>query len=223
MYNPLGLKESETKTIDGDSHKTSYTYNRQANITNIKNPDNSEVSYALNTAGLLETIRKKELIGTWENIVTDFDYSPLGQVVFTQYANSVSTTNTYDANKLYRLSNKETLQGQNIWQNLTYTYDKVGNIIRLDDNSATETNKVVEYTYDDLNRLIIASTTIATSTPNHKVYDYDILGNILEVTDTSANPFVVMPSIIATSTTRAVARRVCSSTGGSSCMDRSSS
>ena len=44
-------------------------------------------------------------------------------------------------------------------QDLSYTYDPVGNITHLVDASFTKSAKAVDYTYDNLNRLIQASTT----------------------------------------------------------------
>ena len=60
-------------------------------------------------------------------------------------------------------------------QNLTYTYDPVGNITRIDDDSETDAARLVTYTYDDLNRLISAT---STSTPSFThSYAYSSIGN----------------------------------------------
>ncbi len=64
-------------------------------------------------------------------------------------------------------------------QNIQYTYDAVGNITTIKDNSGTMAAKIIGYTYDDLNRLVMASTTAATSTPYLEVYRYNMLGNLL--------------------------------------------
>ena len=48
-------------------------------------------------------------------------------------------------------------------QNLTYTYDAVGNITQIVDNSNSSTSKTVYFGYDDLYRLAWASTTNATT------------------------------------------------------------
>jgi len=63
-------------------------------------------------------------------------------------------------------------------QNLSYTYDAVGNITQVKDLSGFGGNKTVNYTYDDLYRLLTASTTVPAQNPYNLTYAYDRLGNI---------------------------------------------
>lgn len=63
-------------------------------------------------------------------------------------------------------------------QNISFTYDAVGNILSITDVSDTDARKTVVYTYDDLNRLLTASTTAASSTPYQRTYAYNALGNL---------------------------------------------
>jgi len=104
-WNVIGLPATEIKTIDSTNYTTTYTYDRQGNITKLKVPDNSEVQYTFNTAGLLETIKKKESGGSLVNVVSDLDYSPTDQVTYKVFSNGVESTYTYDSSKLYRLTN----------------------------------------------------------------------------------------------------------------------
>jgi RHS repeat-associated protein len=110
-YNALGQLTQESKTISGTSTSfvTAYTYDRQGNQLSITNPDNSQVQYSYNVGGRVETIQHKEATdAAFSNVVTDFDYSPTGKVSFQANANCTQTTNTYDPNQLYRLTNKLT-------------------------------------------------------------------------------------------------------------------
>ena len=83
-----------------------------------------------------------------------------------------------------------------IVQNISYTYDNVGNITQITDTSDTGTAKTVTYTYDDLHRLVSAQTSSASSSPITQTYTYDAIGNILSRTGSgsfsygagSANP-----------------------------------
>ena len=81
-----------------------YRYDRQGNLTNVVYPDNSEVQYTYNTAGLPETVQQKENGGSFGYIVSDFDYGPHGQVTYKAFGNGVESTYTFDAADLYRLT-----------------------------------------------------------------------------------------------------------------------
>ena len=75
----------------------------------ITNPDNSQVKNIYNSAGLLDkTQRKESSDANFIDVVSNFDYSPIGQITIQQNANGTVTTNIYDATKLYRLINKKT-------------------------------------------------------------------------------------------------------------------
>ena len=110
-YNVLGQLTQESKTISGTSTPfvTAYTYDRQGNQLTITNPDNSVVRYMYNVGGRIETVQRREsTTSTYSDVVTDFDYSPIGKVSFQANANCTQTTNTYDPAQLYRLTNKYT-------------------------------------------------------------------------------------------------------------------
>jgi YD repeat-containing protein len=180
-YNPLGLQSAASSTLNGTStaFATQYTYDRQGNQTLVTYPDNAQVQYNYNGAGLIDAVLEKENGGSFNYIVKNFDYSPLGQPTSIVMANGATTTNTYDQNSLYRLTKKVTaLTNGSHAQDLAYTYDPLGNITQIVDNGTAGTGKVVNYTYDDLARLLTAATTLASSTPYSYSYTYDALGNI---------------------------------------------
>jgi len=185
IYNSNGSVASENKIIDGITYTTSSTYDRVGNVLNIIYPDNAEVKYTYNTAGFLEKVERKENGGALTGVISNFDYSPMGQMTTKVSANGVTTTNTYDTTKLYRLVNKKTVNAlQNKFQDLTYTYDNIGNITKIVDASNTATAKTTNYVYDDLYRLIL---TTVTSTVNGQNYiqttAYDAIGNIINKSD----------------------------------------
>lgn len=69
-------------------------------------------------------------------------------------------------------------------QDLSYTYDAVGNIVRIVDASETDTAKTTDYTYDDLYRLTAAIVTGAVDSNNEAItYAYDEIGNITARSD----------------------------------------
>ncbi|MBF0479019.1 MAG: fibronectin type III domain-containing protein [Candidatus Omnitrophica bacterium] len=86
------------------------------------------------------------------NYVKDLQYNEAGLTKSITYANGVVTNYTYDAN--LRLKTIRTLDsGGVVLQDLTYTYDGVGNIINIADK-ITGQSKI--FVYDELNRLVQA-------------------------------------------------------------------
>jgi YD repeat-containing protein len=109
QYNPDGQVKQETRTIGSTDYTTSYVYDRQGNIASTTYPDNSIVQDIYGDAGQLEKVQRKESTDSgYTDVISDTDYSPLGQVSYRLWGNGASTTNTYDANHLYRLTHKVT-------------------------------------------------------------------------------------------------------------------
>ncbi len=184
-YNPIGLIKKETRKIGGTTYITSYTYDRRGNILTITYPDNAQTQYTYNVFGAIDKIERKESGGSFTNVVSNIDYSPLGQITVLGFGNNATTTNTYSLLALYRLSNKTTLNaGATKLQDTTYTYDAVGNITRIVDASATNGAKTVDYIYDDLHRLTSATATSTANGQNYtQTYSYDAVGNITNKSD----------------------------------------
>ena len=91
-------------------YTTSYTYDRQGNQTDIVYPDLSEVFYTFD--GSARPIKVQQREGSpysWKTLVSNITYNPLGQEASVIWGSGATTTNTYDANKLYRLTHKVTL------------------------------------------------------------------------------------------------------------------
>ena len=102
-YNPLGIANVETKTINDIEYITEYTHDRQGNQIIITYPDDAQVRNTYNGAGLLEKVEEKESGGAFVNIVDNIDYGPHSKLTFKDYANGTESVYTYDANALYRL------------------------------------------------------------------------------------------------------------------------
>ncbi len=194
-YDILGRVINEQKKIlvriDGNqslqTFDSYFTYDLAGNQLSITYPGstgspqaNMLVEYTYNNAGLLEAVQKDGA-----DIVTNLDYIPVGLVEKIDYANGVSTTNTYDIGQIYRLTNKSTLLhqgsgGQAVHQDISYTFDPVGNITQITDTSETNAAKTSTFTYDDLDRLLSATVSNAANGDNYaRNYTYDIIGNML--------------------------------------------
>lgn len=170
-YNPLGLVATETHLIASPmqvkSYVTTYSYDRQGNITEVVYPDGNDVKYGLDAMGRVQSITNKVPGGSvFSPIINNIEYAPTGQVSVRSYANGLSTFYTYDPASTYRLSNiltgTSTSSGLNAAaiQNINYSYDPVGNITQILDTSTTTASKLALFTYDELNRLIFASSTV---------------------------------------------------------------
>jgi len=180
-YDNNGNITEESRMVDMVEYevKATTSYDRQGNIQSISYPDNSTVMYAYNGAGLLESVHRDNV-----SIITNIQYNPLQMVESIVYGNGVTTNNTYDANELYRLRNKVTTNNVNNFQDITYTYDQIGNITQIVDASDTNAGKTATFTYDDIYRL--KSATIINSQNNAdyvQTYTYDGLGNIVNKSD----------------------------------------
>ena len=175
-YDAVGNIAAENRTIQSISYPTTRSYDRQGNTTSITYPDTSQIQYAYNTAGLLESI---------PTFASNFDYAPIGKISKKVFANGVQTSMTYDTAKLYRLSSISTTNPSAVaLQNLAYTYDPVGNVTQIVDTSNTNAAKTVVYAYDDLHRLTSATATNAANGQNYAhTFSYDSIGNIASKSD----------------------------------------
>ncbi len=192
-YAPTGKVKEETVSVSATSTSflTTTGYDRQGNISQIILPDNSRIRYNFNSAGLAETVERKQG-STWYDVLTDIDYAPTDQVTYLAYTNGVSTTNTYDATKLYRLTNKTTVKsGGSTFQDIDYTYDAVGNITDIVDAGGTGGGKTLAMTYDYLHRLsTVSASSMATGSSSYtQNFFYDEIGNLLKVTGTGGTTY----------------------------------
>lgn len=77
--------------------------------------------------------------------------------------------------------------GDLLIQDISYTYDQVGNITKINDGSQTSNAKIIDYHYDNLYRLISATTTAAVNNQNYnQTYSYNPIGNIIAKSDLGA-------------------------------------
>lgn len=183
-YAPTGKVKEETVAVSATSTSfiTTTGYDRQANIAQIILPDSSRIRYNYNSAGLTETIERRQA-STWYDVITDIDYAPTDQITYLVYTNGVSTTNTFDPTKLYRLTNKTTGKAGTTFQDIDYTYDAVGNITNIEETASTSAKRIVSYTYDDLHRLTNATATKDGSSLYTKTFSYSAIGNITNKSD----------------------------------------
>ena len=127
-------------------------------------PDGSRLRPVYDESGLLTEV-DVALAGTddWEPYVTAISYTAKGQRERISYGNGTVTDHQYDAST-QRLVSARTVQAGRLLQALAYTYDAVGNVVRVADTAqqtAFFRNTVVEpsadYSYDATYQLVAAT------------------------------------------------------------------
>lgn len=134
-------------------------------------PDGSVQSFTYDIGGGLQTVRLKDLPGqtATQNIVNSVTYDSKGRRERIDYGNHTRTEYFYNANnfRLTRIITKrDTLRNlsySDILQDLRYTYDPLGNILKISDEAQdpifTNNQAILpekSYAYDSLSRLVEA-------------------------------------------------------------------
>lgn len=155
----------EKKVIDGIEFITEWTYDSMDRVTSKKLPDGTIITYNYNNQGMLESVSE---------VIASIDYNENNMVVDRTYTNSASTKFEYDA-KSYRLLNIKT----NNKQDMSYTYDDVGNILAIDDSVNNHQDSME---YDNRNQLVKAKREDNGNKDIYNIdYSYDTIGNLLSL------------------------------------------
>ena len=162
----------DTVELEDESYTSSFAFNGIQQLIAETIPDGSITTNSYNRLGLLEKITVTLPDGTLQPIIKNIEYDAKGQRVAVSYGNGVKTSYSYEETtwrliKLYSTRSNRDRNGQerkSVIQDIVYTYDPVGNITRLKDNTYETVfynNQKVEplsdYTYDALYRLIKAN------------------------------------------------------------------
>ena len=171
FYGKLGEITKEVKSIitfttpnAPEVYTTQYQYDTWGRLQKLTYPDGEVLTYQYDSGGLLKKATGVKSSYTYEYI-KQLEYDKFEQRTFIEYGNNVRTNYTYDPLDR-RLSNLKTGKGDgNLFQNLNYGYDNVGNILSLANDvpipslSQFGGPTTQSYAYDDLYRLTGASGT----------------------------------------------------------------
>jgi RHS repeat-associated protein len=160
-----------TQTIDWSSppaldetYVTSTSYDALNRPTSITTPDTSVTTPTYDQTKLLQAV-SKTMAGNTTSVVTNITYNPKSQRLSIAYGSGASTAYTYDP-LTFRLTELKTTRSTDniVLQDLTYTYDPVGNITQLQDNAQdtvyynnAQVTPNASYSYDPIYRLIQAT------------------------------------------------------------------
>lgn len=176
VYDPWGRVLTDSKTIGSQVFSTGFAYDLAGAVTGVTYPDSTQ---AANTFDAAHQLSRVDFAGAV--YADNFTYSPLGQITQLRLGGKVTVTDTYDANRLYRLTARmSSLNGSRL-QDFSYTYDAVGNLTRLTDAGVGSVQSI-GYTYDDLHRLLTADY----ATGADQAFTYDAIGNMLSQTGVGA-------------------------------------
>ncbi len=197
FYGPLGETVKTILTVSSDTganpetYATEYTYDTWNRLQTMVYPDGEILVNAYDSGGKLITIDGTKA-GYDYPYLKEMGYDKFGQRVFTRLGNDTTTNYTYTADTR-RLDTLQTLSEQTgrEFQDMTYGYDLVGNIVTQSNLAENTQNNLLggatsyTYEYDDLYRLIGA--TGSWSAPNNPesftlAMSYDTIHNIASKT-----------------------------------------
>lgn len=162
FYDNLGREIKTIKTVDGAPFAIECTYDSYNRTVTQKYPNGEIVNYTYNNAGNIKAISGAS------NYVVNINYNATNQIVRIEYGNGTYSDYTYNPQTL-RIS--DILTNGGVLQNLSYTFDNVGNIKGIVDRVNTGTQSFI---YDDLDRLTNASGSYGSLS-----YQYDPTGNMI--------------------------------------------
>ena len=149
---------SAAPALDAETFTTSTTYDALNRSVTVTTPDGKVRTAVYNERSLLAATA---VDGT--SYLDASSYDAKGRRQSVDYGNGVTSSFSYDPETL-RLTNLHTTRSSSVLQDLTYTYDPVGNVTRLGDGAQQTiffANQVVtpssDYTYDAIYRLVSAA------------------------------------------------------------------
>ena len=178
FYDNLGREIKTVKglspqgTVPPEYYTVERTYDSIDRLKTITYPDGEVITYEYNKAGGIETIKGLSPQGTVP-YVTNVDYNEYGQMTRIDYGNDTYTTYKYDDYN-FRLENLQTKKGQADIQNLSYTFDNVGNVLSIKDGVSPPNSQ--SFGYDDLSRLTSATSSLGGY--GNITYAYNSIGNM---------------------------------------------
>jgi len=158
--------ETLAKLLQPTIYQETFQYDALGRIKAATNPDGNISEPTYHISGRLNQIQVLPQSGQQAEIyVQGIDYNAKGQRQSITYGNGVMTRYDYEPTtfRLTRILTTRSSDGKKL-QDLTYTYDPVGNITHIVDgaqetvlNANQQVNPASDYTYDALYRLIAAT------------------------------------------------------------------
>ena len=148
---------NETKRIEGVNFESLYGYDSQNRLVSKEGLGEIDLIYNLQS-------KVQKIPG----YINDSGYSAFGSLLNRTYGNGLIQRFSYDSQ-----TNRLTSIGIPNAQNLTYTYDNIGNILTINDQINARLHKM---SYDNLDRMLSANIS-----GSYYKYSYDSLGRMLKI------------------------------------------
>ena len=182
-YDNFGRPSSVTTTIDSTAYTVTRSYDSAGRLNTLTypvSPNNVNglgVQHHYNAQGYLTDVKNAATQASyWQAGARDAD----GQLTLATYGNGVVTDQVFNQ-QTGRLQSILTHKGGANIQDLSFTFDAIGNLTRRDDfkRGVNET-----FQYDNLNR--VTSSNVAGNATASGSYIYDAIGNITSKTNVGA-------------------------------------
>ena len=199
FFGKLGETVKEIKTVNSDTqgsssnspevYTTQYVYDTFGRLQTLRYPDGELLTYSYDSGGMLNHASGQK--GNYSYLYVErLEYDKFDKRAFMEAGNNVRTQYSYDPLDR-RMSNLKAAKGGagNAFQNVSYTYDNVGNILSLANNVPVPSPSqyggpaVQNFTYDDLYRLTSAAGSFQYNPGKSHVYSqvmsYNSIHNVL--------------------------------------------
>ncbi len=165
-YGPLGELTRETRTVTAingpaRTYTTSFQYDAFNRVLRMTYPDGEVLTYGYDSGGQVNSATGVKGAFNYTYLAR-MDYDKFDQRLLMQTGNGVKSTYAYDPATRELANLNSQLSDGSQFQNLSYTYDKVGNILQLHNDVRLPNGKPIggpstqTFTYDDLYRLTSA-------------------------------------------------------------------
>jgi RHS repeat-associated protein len=177
-YTGFGELITQTQTLGTQNYSTQYHYNSAGQLTGMTYPSGKVIHYSYNANAQITQITLDDN-GQVTPLMSSAVYLPFGGMKQLTFGNGQLLNKTFDLD--YQLSSQRLTKtdGQIIeaLQDINYSFDPLGNIVTIQyDAESIYPAQDYSFDYDALSRLITANTTV-----NEFLYSYDKDGNRLQL------------------------------------------
>ncbi|MGW0631039.1 golvesin C-terminal-like domain-containing protein [Streptomyces sp. NPDC002758] len=178
------LSKLEVKKSGSAVHTTSFSYDADGN-TLSRSHDATVADFQYDVRNLLQKVTNKETATDTSPKVTQFTYTPGGQIATETKANGNVTTSDYFLDGALKHQLEKKSDGSTVVAEHTYTYDPDGNTtedtskVQNADDHAAYKNQTLDYAYTPRDQ--VASVT-KTGGGQNESYVYDGNGNVTSAT-----------------------------------------